>query len=819
MASSAGRYLGPMSAASTSPAVELEVGDRTVRISNPDRVYFPDTGHTKLDLANYYLSVGDGIVRALRERPCMLHRFPNGVSGEKVHQKRLPKGAPPWVETVRVHFPRYNRNADELCVTELASVIWAVQMSTVEFHPWNSRRADTEQPDEWRIDLDPMAGCDFATVRRVAHVAHEVLDELGAVGWPKTSGGKGLHIYVRIEPRLGLRRRTAGRAGLRSRGGAPGARRRQHHLVAQGPRPDDGVRRLQPERPRPHHRQRLLGARRPGCDGYRRPSAGTRSTTSTPQDFTIATVPARFAELGDLHAGIDDAVFSHRAAARVGRPGTSERAPPTPASRRERRTRRQALGVRPARITPMSRSPSVVVVGSVNRDYLCRVATIPLAGQTLLGGELTVGSGGKGGNQAVASSLLGAPTSMVACIGDDPDGQALVADLRAAGVDVSGVLTVAGVRSGTAFVMVADDGENSIVVAPGANDSLDGDTVRESLTSRLRPGDLVVLQAETPESGVDVAIDAADAVGARVVLNLAPYRDVSADLLSNCDPIVVNEGEARALLSHHATGGTAGSESDAAEMAAELGRRARSAVVTLGEAGAVVAFGEPSSTCPPGPYRSSTRLVRVTPSSVRWRRRCVAARICRQPPASGSLWAPTPWGSRRTGQLPAGGPAAHDPASHPFVHRRALASSSDARRHADDFWAPALAMAVGLLERAAPNAGSACSVPGGGCTALGLPRAWAWGRQLWDRQSDRRAGRHCDPLPVMRQLDGRLGHPLDGVRRLVVADVDANLDSAPPDREGQSRDRGRKPGREPQLSAVVPQTAVAAHHAEPGAGQ
>src|SRR5688572_4601751 len=181
------------------PVVELQAGERTVRISNPDRVYFPLTGTTKLDLAEYYLAVGPGIVNALREQPCMLHRFPSGLGGEKVHQKRIPKGAPPWLETVRVHFPRYGLHADELCVTEPAHVIWAVQMSTVEFHPWNSRRADTEKPDEWRIDLDPMPDCDFDRVRRVAHVVHEVLDELGATGWPKTSGGKGMHIYVRIK--------------------------------------------------------------------------------------------------------------------------------------------------------------------------------------------------------------------------------------------------------------------------------------------------------------------------------------------------------------------------------------------------------------------------------------------------------------------------------------------------------------------------------------------------------------------------------------------------------------------------------------------
>src|SRR4051812_24988155 len=203
----ADRAVGPpgtVGAVAKAPAVEVAVGERTVRISNPDRMYFPAIGATKLDLVGYYLAVGPGIVNALRERPCMLHRYPTGVEGEKVHQKRVPAGAPPWLETVRVTFPRYGQHAYELCVTELASVIWAVQMSTVEFHPWNSRRADTESPDEWRIDLDPMPDCDFGRVRRVAGVVHEVLDELGAVGWPKTSGGRGLHVYVRVRPDHGF---------------------------------------------------------------------------------------------------------------------------------------------------------------------------------------------------------------------------------------------------------------------------------------------------------------------------------------------------------------------------------------------------------------------------------------------------------------------------------------------------------------------------------------------------------------------------------------------------------------------------------------
>jgi DNA ligase D len=284
-------------------AVELEVGHRTVRISNPDRVYFPARGETKLDLARYYLSVGDGIVRALRERPCMLHRFPSGVSGDKVHQKRIPSGAPPWLETVRVHFPRYNRHADELCVTEPASVIWAVQMSTVEFHPWNSRRADTERPDEWRIDLDPGTECDFARVRRVAHVAHEVLDELAAVGWPKTSGGDGLHVYVRVEPRWGFQEvRRAALAFAREV-----ERRAPDDVTTTWWRKD-----RDPTKVFVDYNQNTRDHTIASAYSVRGVPEATVSTPIDvePRECTIATVPERFAKLGDLHEGIDEAVYS-----------------------------------------------------------------------------------------------------------------------------------------------------------------------------------------------------------------------------------------------------------------------------------------------------------------------------------------------------------------------------------------------------------------------------------------------------------------------------------------------------------------------------
>jgi DNA ligase D len=289
--------------------VELDVGGYPVRISSPDRVYFAARGETKLDLANYYLSVGDGIVRALRERPCMMHRFPDGTSGEKVHQKRVPRGAPPWLETVRVHFPRYGRHADELCVTKPADVIWAVQMSTVEFHPWNSRRADTERPDEWRIDLDPMPECPFDRVRRVAHVAHEVLDDLGATGWPKTSGGRGLHVYVRIKPEWGFGEvRRAALAFAREV-----ERRAPDDVTTTWWRKDRDPTKLfvdYNQNARDHTIASAYSVRGVPEATVSTPIGWDEIDLVDPRDFTIATVPARFAELGDLHAGIDDTTFS-----------------------------------------------------------------------------------------------------------------------------------------------------------------------------------------------------------------------------------------------------------------------------------------------------------------------------------------------------------------------------------------------------------------------------------------------------------------------------------------------------------------------------
>jgi DNA ligase D len=289
------------------PSVEIEVCGRTVRISHPERVYFPTRGETKLDLVNYYLSVGDGIVRALFERPCMLHRYPEGVDGEKIYQKRLPKGAPDWVETAEVSFPS-GRTADELCVTELASVVWAVQMSTVEFHPWHTRRADVEKPDELRIDLDPQPGTGFLEAKQVAQVVREVLADLGAVGWPKTSGSRGVHVYVRIEPRFGFRevRRAALAFAREVERRAPAQvttawwkeqRGAQIFLDYNQNAKDRTIAAAYSVRGRP------WGPVSAPVTWDELPHVDT-------EDFTIQTMPARFAALGDVHAGIDEAVWS-----------------------------------------------------------------------------------------------------------------------------------------------------------------------------------------------------------------------------------------------------------------------------------------------------------------------------------------------------------------------------------------------------------------------------------------------------------------------------------------------------------------------------
>jgi len=288
-----------------SPFVELEVGARIVKVTNPDKVFFATRGETKLDLVRYYLSIGEGIVRALYERPTQLKRHPDGAEGEAIYQKRVPKHAPDWIETARVTFPS-GRHADELCVTELAQVAWAANLGTIDFHPWPSRRADTEHPDELRIDVDPQPGTSFADGKRVAQAVREVLDELGYTGWPKTSGNRGIHVYCRIEPNWGFR--TVRRAALAF---AREVERRLPDLVTTAWWKEERGERVFIDYNQ-NARDRTIAS---AYSVRARPDA----TVSTPvtwdelpdaetEDFTMVTVPERFARLGDVHAGIDEAV-------------------------------------------------------------------------------------------------------------------------------------------------------------------------------------------------------------------------------------------------------------------------------------------------------------------------------------------------------------------------------------------------------------------------------------------------------------------------------------------------------------------------------
>ena len=239
----------------------IDAGGRELRVSNPDRVIFPPTGQsaavTKLDIVTYYLAVEGGIMRALLNRPTTLERWPKGVhpgitlstrekgGGDAFYQKRIPRGAPDYVQTARIQFPS-GRTADEVCPTEVAVVGWAAQMGTITFHPWPVRREDVEHPDELRLDLDPQPGTDFGDAVRVAAQARALLQEVGCVGFPKTSGGRGVHIYVRIEPRWTFTdvRHAAIAFGreLERRLPAPG-----HDQMVEGGARQSDLHRLQPE--------------------------------------------------------------------------------------------------------------------------------------------------------------------------------------------------------------------------------------------------------------------------------------------------------------------------------------------------------------------------------------------------------------------------------------------------------------------------------------------------------------------------------------------------------------------------------------------
>jgi len=305
------------------PAVTVEAGDREVRVSSPERVIFPATERTrqvsKLDVVTYYLAVEDGILRALRERPTTLERWPKGVhpgmvlstrewsGGDAFFQKRVPKGAPDYLETARIEFPS-GRHADEICPTEIAVVAWAAQMGTLTFHPWPVRRADVDHPDELRLDLDPQPGTDFADAVRVAGTARELLGDLGYVGFPKTSGGRGVHVYVRIEPRWSFTdvRHAAIAFGRELE------RRRPGEVTTRWWKEERGERIFVDYNQ--NARDRTIASAysirpKPGAP-VSAPVSWDELAEVAPEDFTVASMPARFAEVGDRHAAIDDVAHS-----------------------------------------------------------------------------------------------------------------------------------------------------------------------------------------------------------------------------------------------------------------------------------------------------------------------------------------------------------------------------------------------------------------------------------------------------------------------------------------------------------------------------
>ncbi|MDX3231939.1 non-homologous end-joining DNA ligase [Streptomyces sp. ME19-01-6] len=281
---------------------ELTVGERTVRLTNPGKVYFPRRGFTKLDVARYYLAVGDGILRALRDRPTTLERYPDGVEGESFFQKRAPKNLPDWIPTGRISFPS-GRHADEICPTEPAAVVWAANLGCLTFHPWPVRREDTDHPDELRIDLDPQPGTDYEDAVWAAGQLRPVLEELGLRGWPKTSGGRGLHVFVPIEPvwtftqvrraAIAVARELERRAPRRITTAWWKEERGEKVFVDYNQTARDRtIASAYSVRPRPHA-------------PVSAPLLWEEVPDARPRDFDLATMPVRFREQGDVHADMD----------------------------------------------------------------------------------------------------------------------------------------------------------------------------------------------------------------------------------------------------------------------------------------------------------------------------------------------------------------------------------------------------------------------------------------------------------------------------------------------------------------------------------
>jgi DNA ligase D-like protein (predicted polymerase) len=280
----------------------LIVAGREIAVSNPGKVLIPQAGVTKLDLVRYYLAVADGALRGSGGRPNVLVRYPNGIGGDFFYQKRAPESRPPWVEVVSLSFPS-GRTADEVVPRDAATLAWMANLACIELHPHPVRAEDLDHPDELRVDLDPVPGVPWDDIRKVARVVQATLADFGLVGWPKTSGSRGMHVYVRIEPRwtFGQVRRAALAFAREVERRAPGLAtskwwKEERHgvfLDYNQNAKDRTVAGAYSVRPTPDARVSA-------------PLAWDEIGACEAGDFTLATMPGRFAALGDRHAGIDE---------------------------------------------------------------------------------------------------------------------------------------------------------------------------------------------------------------------------------------------------------------------------------------------------------------------------------------------------------------------------------------------------------------------------------------------------------------------------------------------------------------------------------
>jgi len=279
----------------------VTVGGRDITISNPGKVLFPEAGYTKLDLARYYLAVSEGALRAAGDRPNVLVRYPNGIKGEFFFQKRAPASRPDWVDVVTLRFPS-GRVAEEVVPRDAAALVWMANLACLELHPHPVRADDLDHPDELRVDLDPVRGVPFADVRSVAHVLRGTLDDFGLVGWPKTSGSRGMHVNVRIERKwtfdqvrraaLALAREVGRRAPELATSKWWKEERHGVFLDYNQNAKDRTVAAAYSVRPTPDARVSA-------------PLTWEETALAEPADFTLASMPSRFGRVGDIHTGID----------------------------------------------------------------------------------------------------------------------------------------------------------------------------------------------------------------------------------------------------------------------------------------------------------------------------------------------------------------------------------------------------------------------------------------------------------------------------------------------------------------------------------